>query len=139
MSSRCDTQTAIAAMVHAGQSISAIVSTLGTSQSTVLRVKKRLAGGKDPQASPPKRRAPILSSRVVGGLEKHIKVTPTKSLRRIAKEAGVTQESVQRVVRKAGWRSLRRVKVPFISAKGRETRVERSRGLINALKSTPPG
>ena len=94
MSSRSETQTAIAGMVHAGQSISAIVSTLGTSRSTILRVKKRLAAGKDPQASPPKRKAPILSSRVVGGLKKHIKAAPTKSLRRIAKEAGVTRESI---------------------------------------------
>ena len=44
MSSRSDTRTAIAAMIHAGQSISAIVSTLGASHSTVLSAKKHLAG-----------------------------------------------------------------------------------------------
>ena len=80
-----------------------------------------------------------MTPRVVGGLKKRIKAAPTKSLRRVAKEANISRESVRRVVRGAGWRSLRKVKVPLISAQGRQTRIERATGLINALKSAAPG
>ena len=109
------------------------------SQLLVLKVKRRLAAGKDLQASPRKAKKPILTPRVVGGLKKRIKVAPMKFLRRVAKEANISRESVLRVVRGAGWRSLRKVKVPLISAQGRQTRIERATGLINALKSAAPG
>ena len=129
---------AVSALLDAGKSINGIIANLGVSRALVLKVKSRLASGKDLQASPRKAKKPVLTPRVVGGLKKRIKAAPTKSLRRVAKEA-VSRESVRRVVHEAGWRSLRKVKVPLISAKGRETRVERSRGLVNALKSAPPG
>ena len=130
---------AVSALLDAGKSINRIIADLGVSRALVLKVKSRLASGKDLQASPRKAKKPVLTPRVVGGLKKRIKAAPTKSLCRVAKEANVLRESVRRVVREAGWRSLRKVKVPLISAKGRETRVERSRGLVNALKLAPPG
>ena len=57
----------------------------------------------------------------------------------MAKEAYVSCEFVQRVIQEASWRSLRKVKVPLISKKGREARIEQATGLVNALKSAPPG
>ena len=41
-------------------------------------------------------------------------------------------------MKEEGWRSLRRTKVPLLSATGRQTRVERATGLINDLKSAAP-
>ena len=52
MSSWSDTRTAITALVRAGKSINEIIRDLGTSRSTVLRVKRRLTAGKDPQPFP---------------------------------------------------------------------------------------
>ena len=106
---------AISTLLRAGKTINEIVVDLGTSRSTVKRVKRRTKDGKDPEASPRKKSARILTPHVVGGLKKRIRTAPTKSLRRVAKEAKVPRESVRRVVRKAGWRSLRKVKVPLIS------------------------
>ena len=138
MNSWSEKRIAVAALIEAGETTNAIAADLKVSRSLVLKVKRRLAAGKDLQASPRKAIRPVLTSRVVGGLKKRIKAAPTKSLRRVAKEANVSRESVRRVVRKAGWRSLCKVKVPLISAQGRETRIERAKGLISALKSAAP-
>ena len=121
MNAWAEKRIAIAALIEAGKTNNAIAADLKCSRSLVLKVKRRLAAGKDLQPSPRKAKKPVLTSRVVGGLKKRIKVAPTKSLRRVAKEANVSRESVRRVVREAGWRSLRKVNVPLISAKGRET------------------
>ena len=119
MSNAKDIRVAVTAMLQADRPIRTIMEDLKISRSTVMRVKRRVLDGKDPKGSPRKRRASVLTPRVVGGFKKRIKAAPTKSLRRVAKEANVSRESVRRVVRGAGWKSLRKVKVPLISAKGR--------------------
>ena len=50
---------------------------------------------------------------------KRSKSAHTKSLRRVAKEAGLKPGVVWKLVREEGWRSLRRKKVPLISSAGR--------------------
>ena len=113
MSDRSNVRAAITALVRAGKSIGDIVNDLGTSRSTVMRVKRCLAAGKDPQPSPRKRSRPTLTPRVTAGLRRRIKAAPTKSLRRVANEANVPRELVRQVVRESSWKSLRKVKVPF--------------------------
>ena len=71
---------------------------------------------------------------MAAGLPRRIKSAPTKSLRRVAKEAGLKPGVVWKLVREEGWRSLRRKKVPLIPAAGRKTCAARAAGLINALK-----
>ena len=134
MSSWSDTRTAITALVRAGKSINEIIRDLCTSRSTVLRIKSQLAAGKDPQPSPQKRARPTLTPRVTAGLRRRIKVAPTKSLRRVPNEVSVPQELVRQVVQESGWKSLRKVKVPLVSKKGRQSRVECATGLLNSLK-----
>ena len=68
MSSQSETRIAITALVRAGKLINEIIRDLGTSHSTVLRVKHRLTAGKDPQPSPRKRSRPTLTPRVTAGL-----------------------------------------------------------------------
>ena len=88
---------------------------------------------------PRKRKKTTLTLRVIEGLKKIIKSAPTKSLRRVARESQIPRELVQQVVQEAGWRSLRKVKVPLISLASQATMEERAQGLINALKGVPPG
>ena len=56
---------AVSALIDAGKSTNVIVADLGVSRSLVLKVKQRLAAGKDLQASPRKAKRPVLTSRVV--------------------------------------------------------------------------
>ena len=80
-----------------------------------------------------------MTPRVTAAIRRRIKAAPTKSLCRVAREAGLKRESVRQVVIQSGWKSLRRTKVPLISAKGRERRAKRAAGLVNALKSKGRG
>ena len=57
----------------------------------------------------------------------------------VAREAGLKREAVRQVVIQNGWKSLRRTKVPLISAEGRERCAKRAAGLVNALKSKGRG
>ena len=84
----------------------------------VYNIKKQVAAGKPPKASPRKRRRTTLTPTVVAGLRRHIKATPTKSLRQVAKELSVPRKLVRQVVRESGWRSLRKVKIPLVSEEG---------------------
>ena len=54
---------------------------------------------------------------------------PTAVLRQDAREAGMKREAVRTVVIEEGWRSLPRVKVPFVLADGHCRR----RRLVNSL------
>ena len=110
---------------------------LKVGRAMVYRVKNKKALRKDPvQENPKLRRNPIITPRVLGGLECRIRAAPTKSLRMVAQEAGINRESILKVVVGASWKSRRRKKVPLISKAGRKKRVDRSRGLLNSLKSS---
>ena len=70
------------------------------------------------------------------GIKRRVRAAPTKSLRRIAHEANVDKDIVRTLVKKQGWKSLRRVKVPLISAAGREKKCrDRAQRLMNKLKN----
>ena len=88
--------------------------------------------------SPRKRKRTTLTPRVVAGLRCKIKAAPTKSLRRVAREANIPRQLVRQTVHDSGWRSLRKVEIPLISKEGRR-RLSRNAGLINKLKSGAPG
>ena len=81
-------------------------------------MKKKAAGRLDHNTTG--RKKTVLSPRVATGLWRRIKAAPTKSLRlrRVAKEAGLKPGVVWKLVREEGWHSLRRKKVPLISAAG---------------------
>ena len=81
----------------------------------------------------------VMTPRIRSGVMRRIKAAPTKPLRQVAQEAGLNRESVRLVVKEEGWKSLRRTKVPLVSALGLQKRQERSQGLINNLKSARQG
>ena len=104
-------------MTDAGRSNKEIVRILNVAKTTVIRtLKKKAAGGLEHDTTSHKKT--ILMPRVAAGLRRRIKATPTKSLRRVAKEAGLKPGVVWKLVREEGWRSLRRKKVTLISSVG---------------------
>ena len=68
-----------------------------------------------------------------------VKKNPNKSLTTIGEEVGVSRFTVKRVVKAAGGRSVRRRKIPLVSASGRRRRKKLAKGLLNNMKSAPPG
>ena len=88
MSDRMATRHAICALSNAGKSNKEIVRILKVAKTTVIRIlKKQAAGGLDHDTSG--RKKTVLTPRVAAGLRRRIKAAPTKSLRRVAKEAGL--------------------------------------------------
>ena len=98
------TRHAICALAAAEKSNNNIVRTLKVAKTTVIRtLKKQAAGGLDHDTS--SRKKTVLTPRVAAGLKRRIKSAPTKSLRRVAKEAGLKPGVVWKLVREEGWRS----------------------------------
>ena len=121
MSDRMATRHAICALSDAGRSNNDIVRILKVAKTTVIwTLKKQAAGGLEHDTTG--RKKTVLTPRVAAGLRRRIKAAPTKCLRRVAKEAGLKPGDVWKLVREEGWRSLRRKKVPLISATSRKTR-----------------
>ena len=133
MSDRMATRHAICALSDAGRSNKEILRILNVAKTTVIRTLKKAAGG-GLEHDTTRRKKTVLTPRVAAGLKRRIKAAPTKSLRRVAKEAGLKPGVVWKLVRDEGSRSLRRKKVPLISSAGRKKRAARAAGLINALK-----
>ena len=111
---------AIAALLQAGKTTTVIAKEVSCSRFLVYKVKKLQEAGKDLGYAFTPRVKAVLTPTVRAGIKRRVKAAPTKSLRRVAREAGVHREIVRRVVKEEGWRSLRRVKVPLISAEGRK-------------------
>ena len=107
-------------MTDAGRSNKEIVRILNVAKTTVIRTLKKKAAGGRLEHDTTRHKKTILTPRVAAGLRLRIKSAPTKSLRRVAKEAGLKPGVVWKLVREEGWRSLRRKKVPLISSAGRK-------------------
>ena len=132
MSGRTETRAAISRLLDAGETPTAISVALKVGWATVYRVKNKKALGKDPCKR-------IRSSEGIQSLRRGfwgVLNAGSESLRRVAQEAGINRESILKVVIGASWKSRRRKKVPLISKAGRKKRVDRSRGLLNSLKSS---
>ena len=135
MPGRIKTRHAISALLDAGKRSADIVWDLGYGRTLVHKIKALKVQGKDISSFKRKRKNTIMTPRVTAAVRKRIKAASTKSLRRVAREAGLKRESVRKVVIQSGWKSLRRTNVPLISANGRERHAKRAVGLVNALKS----
>ena len=85
MSTRKDVRAAISALLDAGKTAKDIVGDLKCGKLVVYEVKKWKETGKSAQALPCKRKKTTLTPTVVAGLRRRIKVSLTKSLRKVAK------------------------------------------------------
>ena len=139
MSKRTETRQAISALLDAGKRPRDIVRDLGCGRTLVHKVQTLKAEGKDLTDFSRNKRNTVLTLRVTAAVRRRIKVAPTKSLRRVAREAGLKREAVRQVVVQSGWKSLRRTKVPLVSAEGRERRAKRAAALVNTLKAKGKG
>ena len=119
MSKREQVRAAICGLNAAGKTAMEIAATLKCGRATVYRALKKESKGEGVRHAVRPRKRPVLTPRVAAGLRRRIRAAPTKSLRRVAAESGQNRETVRRLVLESGWRSLRRVKVPLISADGR--------------------
>ena len=116
MASRTEVRAAIIGLSDAGFNPSKVASTLKIARTTVYRTLKKRKNGTNPIVyDSASRTKPKMTPRVTAGLKRRIKAAPTKSLRRVAAEAGQNRELVRRLVKLSGWRSLRRTKMPLIS------------------------
>ena len=95
MGADMDMRRAISALLDAGKTPTAIVRDLSCARSTVYKVKnlKKAGQGLDYAFTPQKKS--VLTPRVRAGVKRRIKAAPTKSLRRVADEAGLNREAVQ--------------------------------------------
>ena len=139
MGSRLEVRRSIAVLLHAGKTPTEISRELSVGRKLVYVVKNLVACGEDLKIAPRHPKRPVMTPRIRANIKQRIKSAPTKSMRRVADEAGVNREIVRRVVQEEGWKSLRKVKVPLISAEGRRKREVRAQGLISSLKSAKPG
>ena len=114
------TRHAICALSDAGRSNNDIVRIFKVAKTTVIRTLKKKAAGNGLDHNTSGRKKTVLTPRVAAGLRRRIKSTPTKSLRRVAKEAGLKPGVVWKLVREKGLRSLRRKQVPLISSAGQK-------------------
>ena len=122
MATHIERRQAISTLLDAGKTPTEIVKELQCSRHVVYTVKNLKKAGKDLDLTRRRYNRPVLTPTVRAGIKRRVKTAPTKSLRKVAKEAGVNREIVRRVVVEAGRKSLRKVKVPLISAAGREKR-----------------
>ena len=91
------------ALSDAGSSNNDIIRTLKIAKTTVIRtLKKRIGGGTGLEHDTTSRQRTVLTPRVSAGLLRRIKAAPTKSLRRVAKEAGLKPGVVWKLVRDEG-------------------------------------
>ena len=124
MSERLDTRRAISRLLDAAKTPTMISKDLCCARSLVYKVKKLKEAGLDLEHAAPPRKKRVLTPRIRAGLKRRIRSAPNKPLRRVAEEAGVNRETVRKVVVEEGWKSRRRVKVPLVSAEGRQKRKE---------------
>ena len=129
MSKREKVRAAICCLHDAGKTAMDIAATLGCGRSTVYRTINKIKVGEGIKHAVRPKKRPVLTPRVAAGLRRRIRAAPTKSLRQVAAESGRARETVRRVVIESGWRSLRRIKIPLISADGRKRRRDRAAGL----------
>ena len=141
MSSWTETRHTVSRLLNVGETAATIVRILGCSRALIYKVKKfkEKKGGDLKRAEPPPRNKWIMTPRVQTAITRKIQADPNKSISVIGDELGINRKNVSRYVKKIGGKLLRRIKVPLISAEGRERRAIRAAGLLNDLKSTGAG
>ena len=83
----------------------------------IYKVKKLIIAGSDlAHLHQSGRLRTVCEPRAAAGLLRRVKAAPNKSLRKVADEAGTSHTTVQRVVKKAGGKSLRLLKGPLVDA-----------------------
>ena len=140
MTGAANKRPAIYGLLRAGWGPAAIVKELGVARTSVYRAKKALEAGQGPDVQPRSGRPRTATKRrASAAILRKVRKDPKRPLRQIAAELQTTHTAVNSVVKEAGFRSLRRVKIPLLSARHREMRLDHCTKLINNLKSGAAG
>ena len=140
MSGAPNKRPAIYGLLRADWTAAAIAKELQVSRQSIYKAKKAMEAGLGPKVQPRSGRPRTATHRrAAAAILKQVRSNPQRPLRQIAAAAGTTHTAVNKIVKEAGYRSLRRTKIPLLSARHPEMRLERCRGLLNNLKSGAEG
>ena len=131
---------AIYGLLRADWGMSAIAKELKVCRTSVYKAKKAMAAS-EKQTPPPRKGRPRTSTRpaAAAAILRKVRAAPTKPLREIARDLKTNHTAVNVVVKEAGFRSLRKRKIPLLSEVHRTKQLARGSALLNDLKSTPHG
>ncbi|XP_062541178.1 uncharacterized protein LOC134209203 [Armigeres subalbatus] len=126
-------------LFHAQMSQKDISIAVGVSRWTVKRVldreKKGQLSAKVSKGRPRSARVP----RVIAAIKRKIRTNPVRSMRKMAKEHGISDFTVRKIVKEdCGAKSRARKKTHMITNRIRELRVERCQKILNFLKRKNP-
>jgi len=124
-------------LFRAGADNATIAEVIGASIRTVQRTRIKWSKGEDlshksPGAPPNK----VCMENFVEAVKEEFKVNPTKSMNKLAAESSVSRRTIGRVVHDdLGLRSFSRVQKHLLTSRQKDIRLERSKKLLNWLKS----
>lgn len=116
-----------------------IAAVVGVSRWTVKRVLDLEKKGQlSPKASPGRPRS-VRTRRAVSVIKRKISSNPVRSMRKMAKEAGMSDRTMRRIIKEdCGAKSRARKKTQMITQRIRNLRVERCKKILNFLKRKNP-
>ena len=130
---------AILIHLRAGSRVVDICNDLGVSRMSVYRAKKLFDAGQDAKCKKrPGRTRSATTKKAAASVIRSVRANPNRSIRKLAITSGRSRSTVQRIIKDAGFKSLRKQRIPLLSAKARQMRKERGQVLISDLKSAPP-
>lgn len=116
-----------------------IATAVGVSRWTVYRVLNRKGDGQLSPKKKPGRPRTARTPRVISSIKKKIMRNPVRSMRKMAREAGVSEFTVRKIVKNdCVAKSRARKKTHIITERIRELRVERCKKIVNFLKRKNP-
>lgn len=129
---------AILKLLRAQKSIPEIMALENCSRATVFRVKAAIGLPSAPRKSGSGRKRTVRTPALIQSIKKKVTRNPVRSMRKMAKEANVSEKTVRRVIKydlKA--KSRARVKRHLITDRIKEARLDRCKKLRSELKKRP--
>ena len=128
----------VADLLRAHVTYTEITRITGASSATISAVEKRLETGKDLKKAPrtpgQSGKAKKLTDAFLETLEDWFEVNPTHSIRKTAKEMGVSERTIRRGLKSLDMVSKVRPTRPLLTKKTIETRLFKAKRLLNQIK-----
>lgn len=128
-------------LLRAGLTPTKVATQLGISRCAVYKIKKKLESTGTMQRKPGSGRPrSVRTKSMINKVKRRIQSNPVRSMRKMAKELRVGRSSMQRIVKNdLRMKSRARVKVPLLTKAQRESRLQRSKALLNNIKHAAAG
>lgn len=126
---------AILDLVHAGKSTMEISRALNVHRNTVNNVRKLFSETQDVKKRSGGSRKSVRTKRVIQNVRRRVKTNPWRSMRKMAKQMGVSNTTMQRIVKKDLCATSRAITTKqLVTQDSREKRNVRARLLLNDVK-----